>query len=133
MSLCIDHLIIIEQTHYLITMDVLPAKESYEIGSTVTINCTVYPTPVFHEDTPLPIFYIWSSTYGAISSRLTIANTLTITVPNYHLHSVNYYCWPFSNGRLLGTQKITLNVKGTVLAVNLIIYTEATITVLTTL
>ena len=99
-------LITLERTHYLIMMDVLPAQESYEIGSQVRINCTVvYPTVS-------PTSYRWTSTYGAISSTSTTANTLTITVPVHHPQSVNYYCQPMSNGRLLGTQKIMLNVKG---------------------
>ena len=96
-------------------MDVFPAQEAYDIGSTVTFNCTVHPTPSLNEDIDLhgAILYQWSSAYGPVYLWWTTTTTTsTITIPLRYPPSGSYYCQPSINGRILGTQRITLSIKG---------------------
>ena len=50
----------------------------------------------------------WSSAFGFASS----SHTKTPSIPAYSLTSIDYYCQPSRNGRLLGRQRITLDIKG---------------------
>ena len=82
-------------------------QESYDIGSQVTLNCTISPTPVSEASS---IVYQWYSSVPYLSSSPQSARTITVGVR--HPDSADYYCQPLHNGRLLGTGKITLKVKG---------------------
>ena len=86
----------------MITVNKYPEQQSYAIGSRVTLNCSVNSRD--HD-----ITYRWYSLGGYTSGR-----TTTTTIQPYYLNSVDYYCQIFnsSNGRLLGTQRLTLDIKG---------------------
>ena len=87
----------------MITVNKYPEQQSYAIGSQVTLNCTVNSRD--HD-----ITYRWYS--ASLRGGYTSGRTRTITIPAYYLNSVDYYCQIFNSGRLLGTQRITLDIKG---------------------
>ena len=85
-----------------------PAQESYEIGSQVTLNCTVTPSPLNSEDFIFPATYRWySADRWSYFSR-----SIQITIAPSEQDSIEYYCLIFLGGRLLGKGGITLNIKG---------------------
>ena len=98
-----------ELQHHFVTIHVLPVRESYDIGSRVTFNCTITPTPTDNEGMPLSIAYNWYSVPSFVSSSVE-RNTLTVTLQHYYPDT--YYCRASHNGRLLGIQKTTLKLKG---------------------
>ena len=101
-----------EQKHFSVVVDVLPDRESYELGSQVILNCSIAPSPQqYYTNSNLPLTYQWYSTVrgGLFSST----QTVTTTIPVYHPTSADYYCQIYQNGYLVGTGKKSLKVKGT--------------------
>ena len=89
-----------------------PAQESYEIGSQVTLNCTVTPSPLNSEDFTFPVIYRWySADRGSFFSR---SYSIRITIAPSEQDSLDYNCLIFRGGHLLGKGRITLNIKGKV-------------------
>ena len=99
-----------EQEQYnIITTDVFPVQETYEIGSQVMLNCTLNPTLLRDGDV---VSYHWSSAQGGTYYYCT---KCTLAVLAHYLNSVDYYCHVYRNGRFLGVQRATLNIEGMVL------------------
>ena len=91
-----------EQEYYHIIIDEDPIKQSYEIGSRVTLNCSVNA-----RDGSVTSYRLSSARYGTSYS-----STYTPTIQIYSPDSVDYYCQAFRNGRLLSVQNTRLHVKG---------------------
>ena len=80
---------------------VSPAQESYEVGSQITLNCTATPSPQAYDNILFPVTYRRHSADGGYTS-----------IAPYKQDSTDYYCLAYRGGRLLGREKITLNIKG---------------------
>ena len=101
----VSSLVALEQ-YNIVAIDVLPVQDSYEIGSRVLFNCTLdRSTRIQNKDL---ISYQWTSAQG----RGIRASTFTDSLPAYYQSSVDYYCHAFHGERLLGVQRVTLNLKG---------------------
>ena len=100
-----------EQADYHVIVDKDPIKQSYEIGSRVTLNCFVNA-----RDGSVTSYRLSSARYGTSYS-----STYTPTVRSYSPKSFDYYCQAFRNGRLLSVQNTRLHVKGILFIANIII------------
>ena len=98
-----------EQAINHIIFDKDPTKQSYEIGSRVTLNCSVNA-----RDRSVTSYRLSSARYGTSYS-----STNTLTIRTYSLNSVEYYCQAFRNGRLLNVQNTRLHVKGILFLANM--------------
>lgn len=102
--------VLIEREQYnLITIDVFPVRETYEIGSQGMLNCTLNPTSSRDGDM---ISYKWITAQLGILSPI---STLAYSIVPYYLNSVDYYCHVYRNGRLLEIQRATLNIEGIII------------------
>ena len=79
-----------------------PIKQSYEIGSRVTLNCSVNA-----RDGSVTSYRLSSARYGTSYS-----STYTPTIQIYSLNSFDYYCQAFRSEHLLSIQNTRLHVKG---------------------
>ena len=93
------------EKYYDIIINKDPTNRSYEIGSQVKLNCTVNSN-----DGSVTSYRLSSARYG-----ISYSSTYTPTILTYFLNSIEYYCQAYLNGRLLGTQKTTLDIKGVLL------------------
>ena len=103
-----------QRKYYHVEIHVSPAKESHEIGSQVTLNCTATPSPQKFGNFTLPwTYYRWYST-GRGRLPFAFDNSVTITIVTYK-HSVEeYFCliYRYSNGPVLGTGRTTIIAEG---------------------
>lgn len=101
---------------YKINVDAFPAHESYEIGSRVTLNCSVSPPQAHRNFTFRHPTHTFSSTVtgGKEIPRLNRLHfgTTNITIPANHPTSADYFCRVYRNEHLLGIGRKTLKVKG---------------------
>ena len=97
--------------YYTVEIRVSPFQESHEIGSQVTLNCTVTASPQARDNFVFPVTYQWHSADRGYFSSYSIGTT---TIVPYEQDSTDYYCMVYRGGRLLGRRRTTLNIKGEV-------------------
>ena len=101
---------------YHVEIQVSPAKESHEIGSQVTLNCMVTPSPQKYGNFTLPSYqirYRWYTTSrGSLPLTFGRLKSITITIASYQQSVGEYYCLIYRKGYLLGKGKTTLTVEG---------------------
>ena len=90
-----------------------PAKESYEIGSQVMLNCIATPLPQkYYRNFTFPMtYYQWSSSG---EWPLNSGSLISIKTWSYQQGVVEYYCLVYRhrNGLLLGKGRTTLAIEG---------------------
>ena len=97
-------------------MELLPAQESYEIGTQVTLRCILPPSL---QKFPLKTIR-WGTTVPAVRFGYDPSRSNTsFVIPAHHPTSANYYCFVngedhyyYDGGTILGTGRITLKIKG---------------------
>ena len=105
--------LIAHREYYKVKIHISPTQESYEVGSLLTFNCTVTPSPQNYENFTFPLRYLWSfpdrrSSYSSTSS------TTTITINPYETSFGDCYCLIYrysTSGLFLGRERISITTK----------------------
>jgi hypothetical protein len=106
----------IEREIYEITIEVDPARESYDIGTQITLSCILPPSLL---SSPF-ITIDWKTTVPDVLPYVPLRygfdrSNISFVVPAHHPMSANYYCtvqgaeYPYPE---VVRERITLNVKG---------------------
>ena len=103
--------------HYQVEIHASPAKESYEIGSQVTLNCIATPLPQKHYNFTFPVInYQWHSSGRRFINNYFRGSSISFEIGAHQQTVVEYFCsiygYSIFNGRLLGKGRITLTIEG---------------------
>ena len=83
-------------------------QSSVTIGSNVTLQCNISPSP------PINTTYQWRTTVSGVTLLQPISTcpNVTLTVRTGHTQQGNYYCIVKYNGATLGKGQTQITVKG---------------------
>ena len=110
-----------QREYYEVAIHASPIQKSHAIGSVVTLNCTITPSPQNYENFTFPLTYRWyfpdrtSSYYGS---------TPAITVASAASEQSFGYCLIYrysASGLLLGQERTVLITKGNISANSVIL------------
>ena len=95
--------------HYHINIYASPERESYDIGSRVSLNCTATPSPHKYRNYDFPLTYYWYDLNGGHWTTSSSHTTFTVQLQYGSIDHV--YCSIYRNGLLLGSGQKTLHVR----------------------
>ena len=106
-SLCNFSKTIDSAAFYNVTISLSSNQSSVTIGSKVTLNCNVSPSP------PINTTYQWRTTVSGVTLSQPISTypNVALTVPTGHTQQGNYYCVVKYNGVTLGRGHTQITVK----------------------